>query len=66
MWKAKNIVGKWQLIYHTNNSLWRGWFIIPSLRVAYLGGGKKYLYTHSFWISFDWLFFSIGVHHKSQ
>lgn len=66
MWKAKSIIGKWQFIYHTNNSLYRGWSILPTIKIAYLSVERKYDYTHSFWIRFDWFSFSCSVNRLSQ
>lgn len=66
MWKAKNIKGRWQLVYHTNNSLYRGWNILPNINIGYLKTEKKYSYEHQFWIEFDWLFFSIAIKKLSQ
>ena len=61
MWKAKTIKGKWQLVYHTNNSLYRGWNILPNINIGYLKTKFKYSYETLFWISFDWFSFSISV-----
>jgi hypothetical protein len=66
MWKAKSIIGKWQFIYHTNNCLYRGWYLVPSLRIGFIRTKIKYSYEHSFFIKLDFLFFSAGVFRLSQ
>jgi len=66
MWKANSIIGKLQFIYHTNNSHYTGWYIIPSLRLFYIKGLNKYSYSHNFSLKFDWLFFGCSINNLSQ
>lgn len=66
MWKAKSIIGKWQFIYHTNNALYRGFYILPSLKIFYHKGKTKYSYYHSIGISLNWLFFGFAINRLSQ
>jgi hypothetical protein len=66
MWKAKGIKGRWALVYHTNNRLYGGLNIFPTINIGYVKTKKKYSYTYQFWIEFDWLFFAIAIKKLSQ
>lgn len=64
MWKVKNIKGRWQLVYRTNNSLHRGWNIFPNINIGYLKTKKEQSNIYQFNIRFDWFSFLIAIHYQ--
>lgn len=65
-WTKKHVYKKWYIIYHSNNNLYRGWNVLPNIKIAYCTTKTKYYYEDQLFIKFDWLQWNFTICKASQ
>ena len=65
IYKTKPLKNKWVLRFWTN-SLYEGWYLLPTIKVYWFYSKAKYHYDYSFNLGFHFLIFSFVINKRSQ